>query len=182
MEHNVVQNFTHALSNAILSMLGIDIHSEFNLSLLTCCFCYILHHDTVQGELFSIDELKESQLDVFKTHEGGTIEDDNEHKKQTNSTHELSSDSDIEKPKRKYDAFASEDLNELRGFNYLSESEELCSEDKKFCPVNIDGENEAAVAGNISLHIEEASKSEVVIVFSSDSDSDADANVNARYN
>ncbi|KAI3470412.1 hypothetical protein Pfo_027075 [Paulownia fortunei] len=135
-----------------------------------------------EGELSSLDGLKESQLDVFMTHEDGTTEDDNRHQELNNSVHELFSVSDKEKVNSNNDTSASLDLIESRGLKHLNESDELYSDDKKCCTVNIGSDNEAPVAGNRSSHSEEVSKSEGDIVSSSDSgsdDSDADINVNA---
>lgn len=132
----------------------------------------------VQAGLFAIDELNENQQDVFMTREDGTIKDDNGKEKQIC---ELSSDSDGEKTRGNHDDSVSKDFNELRGIKKLISSKDLYFEDKKCCIVNIDCENEAAIAGYKSLNIGKPSISEVVIVSSSDSGSNAsDANKNAR--
>ncbi|KAK6144897.1 hypothetical protein DH2020_021717 [Rehmannia glutinosa] len=123
---------------------------------------------TIPGELSSLDGLKENQLDVLMTHENDTTEDDNGHEELHNSVHELSIVSDKEKVKRNTDASASPDSIESRGFEHLSESDKLCSEEIECCTGNIDSDNGSLVA-------------EGDAVSSSDSgsaDSDADVNVN----
>ncbi|KAK6137734.1 hypothetical protein DH2020_028518 [Rehmannia glutinosa] len=122
---------------------------------------------SIPGELSSLDGLKESQLDVLMTHENNTTEDNNGHEELHNSVHELSIVSDKEKVNRNSDASASPDSIESRGFEHLSESDELCTEEKECCTGNIDSEALVAEGDAVS---------------SSDSgsaDSDADVNVNA---
>ncbi|KAK6137764.1 hypothetical protein DH2020_028492 [Rehmannia glutinosa] len=158
-QHKVALNL-HMQFN--LTSLGSEIHSE-----LICCFCYILDQGSIPGELSSLDGLKESQLDVLMTHENNTTEDNNGHEELHNSVHELSIVSDKEKVNRNSDASASPDSIESRGFEHLSESDELCTEEKECCTGNIDSEALVAEGDAVS---------------SSDSgsaDSDADVNVNA---
>lgn len=154
------------------------------MSLLTCFFCYILDQNIIQEELSSRGRPKDSQLDVFMTHEDGTAEDDSGHRKLNNSVHELSSDPDTEKAKSNNDLSVSSGLIESNGLKHLSESGKLYSEDKTSFTVHIISDSEDSIAGNRPQNIEESSKSEGDTVSSSDSgpeNSDANINTKSRY-
>lgn len=138
----------------------------------------ILSHfvlDSVQGEHYSVDRLREHRLDDATAHEDDISENDSRDKELNNNGHKLPGIDNEEKAKSTCDASLTNGSvlldQESRGVKRSSEFDKFHSGDKNCPTIPLDSDNEVPLAENISSHKEEA-RTESQIISSSDSDSD----------